>query len=153
MEYETAIKVKKKAKAKEKFTGILLSSGIQNSIDKSFAQMKKYDRKNKRWQRLTDTMTYIIYITKRRIWSYCTLLKSLDLNNWLTFLISNMTFHLRNTSHRLLIPSLYNNIRDKVAAEISKVENFQQLLINGQVKAQHFIFQRLFTTYIVANKI
>ena len=124
MEYETAIKVQKKAKAKEKFTGTLLSSGIQNSIDKSFAQMKKYDRKNKRWQRLTDTMTYIVYITKRRIWSYCTVLKSLDLNNWLTFLISNMTFHLRNTSHRLLIPSLYDNIRDTVAAEISKVKNF-----------------------------
>ena len=51
--YELAMKAKKKAKGKGKATGTLPRSGIQNSIDESFAQMKKYDRKSKRWQRLT----------------------------------------------------------------------------------------------------
>ena len=45
--YELAMKAKKKAKGKGKATGTSPRSGIQNSIDESFAQMKKYDRKSK----------------------------------------------------------------------------------------------------------
>ena len=58
--YELAMKAKKKAKGKGKATGTLPHSGIQNSINESFAQMKKYDRKSKRWQRLTDAVTYYL---------------------------------------------------------------------------------------------
>ena len=45
--YELAMKAKKKAKGKGKATGTSPRSGTQNSINESFAQMKKYDRKSK----------------------------------------------------------------------------------------------------------
>ena len=62
------MKTKKKAKGKGKATGTLPCSGIQNSIDKLFAQMKRYSRKSKRWQRLIGAVTY--YLAKDMIVFY-----------------------------------------------------------------------------------
>ena len=50
--YELVMKAKKKAKGEGKATGTSPRSGIQNSINELFAQMTKYNRKSKRWQRL-----------------------------------------------------------------------------------------------------
>ena len=118
--YELAMKAKKKAKGKGKATGTSPRSGIQNLIDESFAQMKRYDRKSKRWQRLTDAVTY--YLAKDMVPFY-----TVEKPGFKQLVgVFDKQYDLPSSKYfsQTAIPSLYSSIRDKVAEEISKVEYF-----------------------------
>ena len=118
--YELVMKAKKKAKGKGKATGTLPCSGIQNSIDESFAQMKKYDRKSKLWQRLTDAVMY--YLAKDMV-PFQTVEKT-GFKQLVGVFDKQCDLPFPKYFSQTAIPSLYNNIKDKVAEEISKVEYF-----------------------------
>ena len=118
--YDLAIKDKKKAKGKEKSTGASSCSGIQNSIDESFAAMGKYDRKSKRWQKLTEAVTY--YLAKDIVPFYT--VEKPGFKRLVSVFDKQYELPSGKYFSQVAIPSLYNNIRDEVIAEIRNVEYY-----------------------------
>ena len=118
--YELAIKAKKKAKGKEQSTEASSRVGIQNSIDESFAAVRKYDRKSKRWQKLTEAITY--YLAKDMVPFYT--IEKPGFKRLVSVFDKQYDLPSGKYFSQVAVPSLYNNIRDEVAAEISNVEYY-----------------------------
>ena len=109
--YVVAVKAKKKA---DKFSEVS-SSSTQSSIDKSFARMKKYDKKSKRWQKLTDTVSY--YLAKDMVPLYS--VEKPGFKELVSIFDKQYELPSRKYFSQVAIPSLYTNTRDKIAEEIS----------------------------------
>ena len=82
--------------------------------------MKRYNRKSKRWQRLTDAVMY--YLAKDMVLFYTVEKPGFKQ----LVVVFDKQYDLPSPKYfsQTAIPSLYNNIRGKVAEEISKVEYF-----------------------------
>ena len=94
--YDVAVKAKKQQQQKERGNTAQAQVQATMGIKESFAQMEKYNEKSKRWKQITDADT--IYLAKNMAPSI--LLKSLDSNNLLAHLTSNMRYLLESTSPR-----------------------------------------------------
>ena len=89
--------------------------------------MKRYDKKSKRWQKLTDMISY--YLAKDMVPLYS--IEKPGFKELVSIFDKQYKLPSRKYFSQVAIPSLYTNTRDKAAEEITHLGQLQNC---GQVK-------------------
>ncbi len=107
-------------------------SGSQLTISEALSRSQKYDRKSKRWQELTDSVTYCLAKDMMPIYS----VEKPGFKQMLATFDKQYTLPGRKYFSNTAIPTLYTRTREQVMQEVADADcfNFLQQLIYGQVK-------------------
>ena len=118
IQYELAHSGKKKTSADSTAGQSTKPGGSQLTLAEAFSQSQKYDRKSKRWQQLTDSVTYCLAKDMLPIYS---VEKPGFKQMMATF---DKQYTLRKYFSNTAIPALYTRTREQVMQEVAQADFF-----------------------------